>query len=32
VDVPEADYPKLASLDGCVAYIAEALERSRAKP
>ncbi len=22
VDVPEADYPKLSSLDGCVAYLA----------
>jgi acyl carrier protein len=22
VDVPEADYPKLATLDGCVAYLA----------
>jgi acyl carrier protein len=32
VDVPEADYPKLASLDGCVAYLAEALERSQKKP
>jgi acyl carrier protein len=28
VDVPEADYPQLASLDGCVRY----LERVLAKP
>jgi acyl carrier protein len=25
VDVPEADYAKLATLDGCVAYLAERL-------
>ena len=25
VDVPEADYPQLASLDGCVRYLARAL-------
>jgi acyl carrier protein len=29
IDVPETDYPQLASLDGCVAYLARALERSR---
>jgi acyl carrier protein len=23
VDVPEADYPKLATLDGCVGYLTE---------
>ncbi len=22
VDIPEADYPKLASLDGCIEYLA----------
>jgi acyl carrier protein len=26
--VPEVDYPKLASLDGCVGYLAPRLERS----
>ena len=25
VDIPEADYPRLATLDGCVAYLAERL-------
>jgi acyl carrier protein len=25
VDVPEADYPQLATLDGCVAYMRRAL-------
>lgn len=25
VDVPEADYPQLASLDGCVRYLSRAL-------
>jgi acyl carrier protein len=25
VDVPEADYPQLATLDGCVAYLARTL-------
>ena len=25
VDVPEADYPQLATLDGCVAYVLRAL-------
>jgi acyl carrier protein len=25
VDVPEVDYPKLATLDGCVAYLERAL-------
>ena len=25
VDVPEADYPQLATLDGCVAYLLRAL-------
>ena len=24
VDIPEADYPKLATLDGCVEYLAAA--------
>jgi acyl carrier protein len=32
VDVPEADYPKLASLDRCVVYLAKALERSPTTP
>jgi acyl carrier protein len=27
VDVPEIDYPKLATLDGCVGYLAEATAR-----
>jgi acyl carrier protein len=27
VDVPEVDYPKLATLDGCVEYLAEAAAR-----
>jgi acyl carrier protein len=27
VDVPEVDYPKLATLDGCVGYLAEAAAR-----
>jgi hypothetical protein len=25
VEIPEADYPKLATLDGCVAYAQSAL-------
>ena len=28
VEVPEADYPKLATLDGCVAYLASRGARS----
>ena len=27
VDVPEVDYPKLGSLDGCVRYVSDALTR-----
>jgi acyl carrier protein len=27
VDIPEADYPKLATLDGCVDYLAAATAR-----
>jgi acyl carrier protein len=27
VDIPEADYPQLASLDGCVRYLADHLRR-----
>jgi len=27
VDVPEVDYPKLGTLDGCVRYVADALSR-----
>ena len=27
VDIPEADYPKMVSLDGCVAYLGERLPR-----
>jgi acyl carrier protein len=27
VDIPEADYPKLATLDGCVAYLAPKCQR-----
>lgn len=30
VDVPEVDYPKLGTLDGCVSYIAAALRRRSA--
>lgn len=30
VDVPERDYPKVASLDGCVAYLGARLEVSSA--
>jgi acyl carrier protein len=29
VEIPEADYPKLATLDGCVAYLGAALARLR---
>ena len=32
VDVPEADYPKLSSLDGCVEYLAGALDRPGKQP
>jgi acyl carrier protein len=32
VDVPEADYRKLSSLDGCVEYLAGALERPEKQP
>ena len=28
VDVPETDYPKLATLDGCLRYLTEALART----
>ena len=27
VDVPEVDYPKLGSLDGCVRYVADTLSQ-----
>jgi acyl carrier protein len=27
IDIPEADYPQLATLDGCINYIAKAQER-----
>jgi acyl carrier protein len=27
VEIPEADYPRLATLDGCVAYLGAALAR-----
>ncbi len=27
VDIPEADYPRLATLDGCVEYLARAAPR-----
>jgi acyl carrier protein len=27
IDVPEADYPKLATLDGCLGYLADAEAR-----
>ena len=29
VDIPETDYPKLATLDGIVAYLAERLAKRR---
>jgi acyl carrier protein len=29
VDVPEADYPQLTTLDGCVSYLARALASPR---
>lgn len=29
IDIPEADYPKLATLDGFVAYVAERLDAAR---
>jgi acyl carrier protein len=29
VDVPEADYPQLATLDGCVAYLLRASREAR---
>jgi acyl carrier protein len=28
VDIPEKDYPQLASLDGCIDYLAARLEKS----
>ena len=31
VDIPEADYPKLATLDGCVAHLASLNPASRAE-
>jgi len=31
IDVPEVDYPKLGSLDGCMRYVADVLSR-RASP
>ena len=31
VDVPEVDYPKLGSLDGCVRYVADALSRRESR-
>lgn len=30
VDIPEQDYARLATLDGCVAYLANALEQAPA--
>jgi acyl carrier protein len=30
IEVPESDYPKLATLDGCVAYLGGVRERSGA--
>jgi acyl carrier protein len=27
IDIPEVDYPKLATLDGCLAYLTAALAR-----
>ena len=29
VDIPEADYPKLSTLDGCVAYLLAAAPQHR---
>jgi acyl carrier protein len=31
VDVPEADYPQLKSLDGCIAYLTRALGATASK-
>jgi acyl carrier protein len=31
IRIPENDYPKLASLDSCVAYLQAAVEQERAK-
>ncbi len=30
VDVPEADYPRIRTLDGCLAYLAERVAPARA--
>ncbi len=30
VDIPEADYPKLATLDGCITYLEDVLVSRRA--
>ncbi len=30
VEIPEADYPKVKSIDGCVAYVAAKLDAARA--
>ena len=32
VEIPEADYPRLSTLDGAVAYLAARLERTPATP
>lgn len=32
VDVPERDYPRIRTLDGCVAYLAERLARGTSAP
>jgi acyl carrier protein len=31
VNIAEADYPKLLTLDGCVAYLTAAVEKQRSK-
>jgi acyl carrier protein len=28
VDIPEADYPKMASLDGCVVYLRSRIKKA----
>jgi acyl carrier protein len=32
VDIPESDYPKLATLDGCVGYLASKIEALEVGP
>jgi acyl carrier protein len=32
IDIPEVDYPRLASLDGCVRYLEEHVDPARVGP